>query len=259
MPMDVLEGAVRYPDDLPCPQVDTDLVPRERRYISDVSEPKKYRAFQKGFQATRNNVSFIFSETQAAAFQEWYKEELLEGGGWFYADWPLLHTEKDVAHRFVTRPVWKFLARGFFNVTATIEVYERKVGKVKNIYTSKLYPIITVDTIRQENMMIGGRIPPLAAFDDGVDLRSHVIISANWLEQLLDANISDDAQTFNHQMIRGEWTEVLLNTSISNDAQTFNHQLVGGEWTAKLVTYPYYDGDAAAIQAHTIVSAEFVT
>ena len=72
-----IEGFVRYPDDLPCPQVDTDLKPRERRYISDIGEVKRLRRFQSTFQAERQNISFIFTRAQAKLFREWYKHEII--------------------------------------------------------------------------------------------------------------------------------------------------------------------------------------
>lgn len=256
-----VEGEIRYPDYLPCPQVDTDLTPRERRYISDIGDVKKFRTFQRPYQATRQNISFVFTPEQARDFQAWYKTEIIEGGAWFYADWPILHKETEIAYRFVTRPLWRFLARGNYHVSATVELYEgRKVGASSgNIYTSKLYPIIVVDHIRVENNMVEAKYPPIYMYTDDAELRSHVIVGAQWKERLLETRVSDDARTFNHQIVGGEWVEILLSHTISDDARTFNHQIVGGEWTARLVTYPYYSEDNVSIQAHTIVSAEFVT
>lgn len=149
------EGFVRYPEDLPCPQVDTDFRPRERRYISDIGQVKRLRRFQSEFQGTRSNVSFVFTRAQAADFVKWYKEDIIEGGAWFYADWPLLHREKSIAYRFVTRPVFDFLARGVYHVTASVETYERKIGKAANVYTSKVYPHYFSDDIRENTGLLG--------------------------------------------------------------------------------------------------------
>ena len=254
MPMDVLEGAVRYPDDLPCPQVDTDLVPRERRYISDVSEPKKYRAFQKGFQATRNNVSFIFSETQAAAFQEWYREELLEGGGWFYADWPLLHTEKDVAHRFVTRPVWKFLARGFFNVTATIEVYERKVGKVKNIYTSKIYPHYFADYVTSTTISAKGM--PFAKPFDHVTASNISIFGVTYTKWIYSKYAFQDHITASHISFSATQKKYIYSKYAMSDditASTISLSYLSGK---KRFGYDYFDDHVTASNISIIAGAK---
>ena len=255
-----IEGLVKYPDDLPCPQIETDLQPRERRYISDIGQVKKLRRFQRDYQATRQNISFVFTPEQARDFQLWYKNDIVEGGAWFYADWPILHKETGISYRFVTRPVWRVLALGNFHVSATVELYEgRKVGKYSGIFTSKLYPVIVVDGVHSSNCIEDARVPPVGFSVDDAALRQHLIVAAEWKERLLDVNVSDDARTFNHQIVSGEWTEILLDVNVCDDARTFNHQIVGGEWTARLITYPYYDEDEAAIQSHTIVAAEFVT
>lgn len=258
--MSFLEGVIRYPAELPCPQVETDLVPRERRYISDIGQVKMLRRFQRDYQATRQNISFVFTPTQARDFQAWYKEEIYEGGAWFYADWPILHKEADIAYRFVTRPVWRVLALGNFHVSASVELYEgRKVGKYINTYTSKLYPVIVVDGISGQNVFDAAKFPPISFTEDDVELRAHTIVGAVWRERLIDVAIGDDARTYNHEIKDVYWTEVLMSYSFGDDARTHNHQIISVEWTAKLVTYPYYNEDDASIQPHTIVSAEFVT
>ena len=144
------DGVVHYPDDLPCPQPDTDLVPKERRYISDIGDVKKYRRFQRDYQATRNRVSFVFSPEEGQRFCEWYKNAIFDGGAWFYADWPVLSGESPLAHRFITRPVFTFLSAGYVKVTAQIEVYKRKVGEVQNnfVFTSQLYPVFSDSYLR---------------------------------------------------------------------------------------------------------------
>lgn len=150
-----VEGIVKYPTHLPCPEVQTDLVPRERRYISDIGQVKKHRAFQRDYQATRQNISFVFTVEQARDFQLWYKNDIIGGGAWFYADWPILHKEKNIAYRFVTRPVWKALARGNWHVSATVELDEgRKVGKYVNVFTTKIYPYIFVEGVRYKGVQI---------------------------------------------------------------------------------------------------------
>lgn len=179
-----IDGAVRYPDGLPCPHADTDLTPRERRYISDIGEVKKLRRFQSTFQATRQNISFVFTPAQARTFREWYKNDIVEGGAWFYADWAILNKEKDVAYRFVTRPVWEFLARGNYHVSAAVELYGgrglyggRKVGKTANVYTSKLYPYYFSDTVTISQTSLKGM--PLIRWDDVLTVTHLRIIAAS--------------------------------------------------------------------------------
>lgn len=277
-----IEGLVKYPDDLPCPQADTDLVPRERRYISDISDVRNMRMFQQEFQATRNRITFIFTEEEVRQFREWYEVEIIFGGAWFYADWPTLHKDKKIAHRFVGQPKYEWLFGGnpgmmgrssagvkyaqapmavpMYKVTATVELYDpRKVGKFANIYTSKLYPVIVVDDVKAQNTFAEASYPPVAMYTDDATLRAHIIVDAEWQERRVDATPSDDATIFQHKIVSGTWTETLLTKGFSDDAQINQHSIVGGEWTAKLITYPYYNEDDATIQAHVIVAAEWVT
>ena len=240
----IVEGEVRYPDELPCPQVDTTLTPRERRYISDVSEVKKMRTFQRGFQAKREHVSFVFSETQAEVFQRWYQESIIEGGAWFYADWPLLHTEKDVCHRFVTRPVWKFLARGFFHVTATIEVYERKVGRTANVYTSKIYPHYFSDNVTNSNVFIRGM--PFAKPIDHVTASNISIVNVTYTKWIYsNYAFSDDIQTSHISFTATQKKYIYSAYAISDDI-TGSNISISGRITNRLIDYDYFTDDVKA-------------
>lgn len=277
-----IEGLVKYPDDLPCPQADTDLVPRERRYISDITEVRNMRMFQQEFQATRNRITFIFTEEEVRQFREWYEVEIISGGAWFYADWPTLHKDKKIAHRFVGQPKYEWLFGGnpgmmgrssagvkyaqvptavpMYKVTATVELYEpRKVGKFANVYTSKLYPVIVVDDVKVDNHPVEAGYPPLYQYTDDAAIQAHVVVDAEWKETLVVTEFSDDAKIFPHRVISGTWTLRLLEYNFSDDAKINQHRVVGGEWTERLITYPYYNEDHATIEAHVIVAAEWVT
>lgn len=193
------EGFVKYPEELPCPQVDTDIKPRERRYISDIGEVKKLRRFQSTFQAERKKISFIFTRAQAEEFRKWYKEDIIEGGAWFYADWPILHKEQRIAYRFITRPVWEFLARGVYHVTASVETYERKIGKAANVYTSKIYPYYFSEAIEMRGVTVRA-MPFLAAHENialaGASISSGTIASYIYSSYVMsDDNISNDGAT----------------------------------------------------------------
>lgn len=276
-----LEGLVWYPEDLPCPQVETDLVPRERRYISDITDVRNMRMFQQEFQATRNKISFVFTEEEARMFREWYEEEIIFGGAWFYANWPTLHKDKKIAHRFVGQPKYQWLlganpgmlgtskagkgkvstnAVTLYKVSATVELYDpRNVGKTDygNKYTSKIYPILCIEDATTSNIIPEVKEMPAAFPVEDFLLNSSVIVSADYGERLLTYRFGDDAKTYNHEVISGEWYEILIDYRFSDDAKTFNHEIVSGEWTARLITYPYYDEDNATIQAHVIVAAEW--
>lgn len=191
------DGTVRYPDDLPCPHADTDLTPRERRYISDIGEVKKLRRFQSTYQATRQNISFVFTSEQSRRFREWYKHDIIEGGAWFYADWPILHKEKSIAYRFVTRPVWEFLSRGNYHVSATVELYEgRKVGKIQNVFTSKIYPIFTEDALQFDIAKI--RAFPFVNADDAIGFGLATVVGAQSDTTIYTERYFDD--TIRHKL-----------------------------------------------------------
>lgn len=251
----IVEGLVRYPDDLPCPQVDTDLKPRERRYISDVSEVKRYRPFQRGFQGTRNNVSFVFTPQEHVKFQEWYKEIMIEGGGWFYADWPLLHKEKDVAHRFVTRPVWNFLARGYIHVTATVEVYERKVGKVGNIYTSKIYPLYFADRMTGRYTVKG---MPFAGIADDFAATDYTVIYGRIKGGLKNLTIpTDDFASTCYTVVSGNMRQYTYGSMDipPDDLAATDYTVVSGELKSSLIGYDYFTDDLSS-SLYTVVSGD---
>ena len=251
-----LEGFVKYPEDLPCPQVDTDLTPRERRYISDVGEVKKLRRFQSTFQAERHRISFVFTRAQAAAFMEWYKEDIIEGGAWFYADWPILHKEKRIAYRFVTRPVWDFLARGVYHVSATVELYERKVGKVANVYTSKIYPQYFSDNIAATHITVSGRLPPKYYHGDDITA-SHITIPEVKMSGYIYSgySLSEDITSThitipNASMIKYIYTNYALHDDIAA-----THITTAAEVTARRVEYERFVDDIAASHI-TILAGE---
>lgn len=162
-----VEGIIYYPAHLPCPQIEIDLVPRERRYLSDIGDVRNLRMFQQEFQATRNRISFVFTEEEARDFREWYDNVIFGGGAWFYADWPTLDKERKIAYRFVGQPEYEWLfganpgtmgrsvagaagngAVTMYKVHAVVELYYRKVGVYGNVFTSKIYPVHAVDDVR---------------------------------------------------------------------------------------------------------------
>lgn len=247
-----LEGFVKYPEDLPCPQVDTDLTPRERRYISDVGEVKKLRRFQSTFQAERHRISFVFTRAQAAAFMEWYKEDIIDGGAWFYADWPILHKEKRIAYRFVTRPVWEFLARGVYHLYATVELYERKVGKVANVYTSKIYPLYFSDTITSAHDSIeDGSIPPKYNLSD--DISAYTFIAEGTKSGYIYSKyaFADDVSSYTiiDAATMKRW--IYSNYALDDDIASSHTTITSGEITQKRVAYDKITDDLTS--SHSII------
>lgn len=298
MQVNFIEGFVKYPDDLPCPQADTDLVPRERRYTSDISDVRSMRMFQQEFQATRNRITFIFTEEEVRQFREWYEVEIIFGGAWFYADWPTLHKDKKIAHRFVGQPKYEWLFGGnpgmmgrssagvkyaqapmavpMYKVTATVELYERKVGKTANVFTSKLYPVITEDHLSlglprargipsykwTEEMAI--ELPRFTAVMTSPnkdiyvdDLRIHGSLIHAYLDPsftedgLWDEHVSSQSTTLTGKIIQYNYrrTDVLDNLRI--DLPTFT-----GEFPRKRIQYDYYTDDGLNITLPVISEGE---
>lgn len=251
-----VEGAVKYPDDLPCPQIETDLTPRERRYISDIGQVKKLRTFQRDYQATRQNISFVFTPEQARDFQLWYKDEIIDGGAWFYADWPILHKETDIAYRFVTRPVWRVLALGNFHVSATVELYEgRKVGKYLTVYTSKLYPIIFWNDM---GGIYNVKASPTALHED--DMRAQYAIISGRIKggiKDLDAG-ADDLGAYHYSIVQGNIRQYIFSEyEMRPDDMGSAYSIVSGIMNSHLITYDYETDDLGATQ-YSIISGELI-
>lgn len=251
-----LEGIVKYPEYLPCPQVDTDLTPRERRYISDIGEVKKFRRFQRPYQATRQKISFIFTSEEAKEFSEWYKNEIIEGGAWFYADWPILHKEQKITYRFVTRPVWKFLARQNYHVSATVELYEgRKVGIAAKVFTSKIYPYYFVDDIKATD--ITAKASPTTSFVDNIVASSITIAGAVMSGYIYrDYTFADDITLTpitipEANLIRYTYLDAMFGDDVSASPITISK----AEIRARRINYTYFE-DAMTASHITIVAGE---
>lgn len=274
MQANFIEGLVKYPDDLPCPQADTDLVPRERRYISDISDVRNMRMFQQEFQATRNRIAFIFTEEEVRQFREWYEVEIISGGAWFYADWPTLHKDKKIAHRFVGQPKYEWLFGGnpgmmgrssvgvkyaqapmavpMYKVTATVELYDpRKVGKAANVFTSKLYPILPIDDIKSEVID--------AWSNPEIEPKDHISLDVAVFYAKMRRGKQGEYEFYDHIQQRLPllsvaireyiYSEYYYDERITSPLPTFG--VVVSKW---LITYDYYSEDVATSSVPTIVS-----
>lgn len=278
MANEFVEGTVKYPEDLPCPQVDTDLVPRERRYISDISSVRNLRMFQQEFQATRNRISFIFTEEEAREFREWYEGEIIHGGAWFYADWPILHKDKKIAYRFVGQPKWEWLlganpgymgrsvagynpasdAVTVYKVTATVELYERKVGKLLNVYTSKIYPYYFTDDIFMQGVRV--KALPYAAISDFISTSGKIIIGATYVKYIYSSyDMEPDEILLDGKRITAGTTSGFVYSSyaMSNDDIFVSGQIVtdGRIERQGYIHYDYFD-DRILANGKSIISGE---
>lgn len=263
---DFIEGAVYYPDALPCPQVETDLVPRERRYISDITDVRNMRMFQQEFQATRNKISFVFTEEEAREFREWYENTLIYGGAWFYADWPILHKDKKISYRFVGQPKYQWLyganpgamgrsragntvgvapdAVTMYKVTATVELYEgRKVGKYLNVFTSKIYPYYFNDRVTASNAKI--RPMPSYSNNDHIGASQIVIDAATEFRYIYGVYTFEDDATVTTVIIDNatEIRWIYSNYDFTDNIFASNITIENCELTARLVAYPRMTDD----------------
>lgn len=253
-----LDGVVRYPDDLPCPHADTDLTPRERRYISDIGEVKKLRRFQKTFQATRQNISFVFTPEQSRRFREWYKHEIIDGGAWFYADWPILHKEEGITYRFVTRPVWEFLARGNYHVSATVELYERKVVKTVNVYTSKIYPYYFKDALRYNYVSV--RAMPEVDWEDKLSYEGITVTQGNYTKLIYSSYkmADEDVSYTGIHVTQGDYTKRIYSSyKMADEKLSYSGIVVPDvEITARLIKYDYFlKEDNSVVYGGIVVTA----
>lgn len=110
-----------YPAALPMPQ--TSIVsPVERRRLSDPSRPREAGPAERD-QRKVEQISFPpMSVEQYAVFRAWWRDDLILGGAWFAADWPLPHGIVTAVRRFIGAPRWSFVAGGLWRITAQCEV-----------------------------------------------------------------------------------------------------------------------------------------
>lgn len=288
--LEFLEGIIRYPDSLPCPQADTDLVPRERRYISDITDVRNLRMFQQEFQATRNRISFIFTEEEAREFREWYENDILHGGAWFYADWPTLHKDKNIAHRFVGQPKYEWLlganpgamgrsiagydpsvaAVTMYKVTAVVEIDDgggsgrfvgtdegRIVGKYLDVFTSKLYPYYWED-----EMQCGGqtvKAMPSVSFKDTLSRGGAIVASGTIISYIYSSyDMQPDAMQRGGAFITGAVTSGYIYSSyaMEDDAIARSGAAITSGTLENVtggISYEYYT-DAMSRQGQVIIS-----
>lgn len=111
---------LRYPITLPGP-ISAPIQSVERRLLSSLPGPRQSRAIQRAKLAGQQ-VEFIFTHSEAAIFAAWVKNDLLEGGAWFSANWPLPQGGA-ATRRFVGAPAYpSYVPNLGWHVTAQCEV-----------------------------------------------------------------------------------------------------------------------------------------
>lgn len=151
-----MPAALVYPASLPVPAV-APIQSAERRVLSDLEA----REFQRDRLAYQSVTFPPFNAEQQEIFDNWWKTDLLKGGKWFSATWPLPEGWVVGVRRFIGTPRWEFIPSptGMMRVTAEFEV--RGVGRPPVQY-----------------------IAPLLAMhfdEDFTDLSGHTIAPYHWV------------------------------------------------------------------------------
>lgn len=114
-----------YPSTLPVPSVGI-VTPAERRLLSDLTGgPVQFRGVQRDYLASRQVAWSNLTATEAAAMDGWFTAYLNSGGSWFGATWPAPQGNIQIVYRFIGAPQWQYVAGGFWNVSALMQVRGR--------------------------------------------------------------------------------------------------------------------------------------
>lgn len=117
---------IDYPQSLPVPQTSV-VSPAEMRQLSNERTPYEARALSNE-QREFERVTFpAMNAVQAAVFQEWWKDDLIYGGAWFNAKWPLPRGFFEAQRKFVGAPRWQAVGRGYWKISALCEVRGRSL------------------------------------------------------------------------------------------------------------------------------------
>lgn len=118
--------ALDYPLSLPCPQTLL-ATPFDRAQFSDPDRPRDARALSKDRLAVIRVTWPPLSPDEAAVFQAFWKDDLLDGGAWFNATWPLPQGRVPAVFRFIEQPRWRFVPGGRWRIEAVLEQRGRTV------------------------------------------------------------------------------------------------------------------------------------
>lgn len=111
-----------FPTSLPGPSTGP-ITPEERRAVSGVpGGPRQFAVRQRDFLGIQR-VEWLFRAAEAATFQTWWETDLLFGGAWFEANWPMPNGFSILTvRRFLDAPQWVAVPGGNWRVSAVTEV-----------------------------------------------------------------------------------------------------------------------------------------
>lgn len=128
-----------YPASLPCPQTSA-ASSVERRLMAPADRPLYAVAASRDRIIIENVTWPPMSPAKFVEFRRWWRDDLLLGGAWFAADWPLPSGSGMVARRFIGAPRWEWVSGGFWRVSASTEVRVR--GELPMHYPVVEVPIL---------------------------------------------------------------------------------------------------------------------
>lgn len=113
MPISPIPGTIPVPRHMP-------ITPKERRLLSEPPGPRDSRTVAREF-VGEHDVQWLLNEAQSAAFVTWYRTDLIEGGAWFSARWPMPQGLVLLERQFIGAPRWQFAGNGFWRVSARVQ------------------------------------------------------------------------------------------------------------------------------------------
>ncbi len=116
--------AINYPTSLPAPQVSV-VSTAEGRQLSNDQRPLFARALSTDFIEYERIEFPALTRSQADLLNQFWETDLVYGGAWFNATWPLPRGLVEAVRKFITPLQWTYRGRGFWKITAYCEVRRR--------------------------------------------------------------------------------------------------------------------------------------
>lgn len=108
---------------VPCPQTST-VTPEEGRLLSESDRAPRAARLLENDERQFQTLTWVLTAEQSAAFRDWWRTDLIEGGAWFEAPetWPTPEGLVVKVRRFVGAPSWGYMGVGVWQVACDCEV-----------------------------------------------------------------------------------------------------------------------------------------
>lgn len=126
-------AAIAYPSTLPCPQTST-VTPAERRALSQADRPREARTLSRDRLDYERITWPPMGSVLTAILLAWWRINLIYGGAWFTATWPLPRGMVAAVRKFREQPRWVFVPGGFWRISALCEVRGRGMEPATTIH-----------------------------------------------------------------------------------------------------------------------------